>query len=178
MLVTHPSAADRVAERIHVIPDFPETGIQFQDLTPVFSHGVAFRVLCEALVDPFEERFDILGGLEARGFIIAGGASLLTGAGVLPIRKAGKLPRRVITETYELEYGVAALEVHEDQLPPGSRVLVIDDVLATGGTALAACRLIERAGWQVAGVSVALELQGLGGREQLEGYEVFSLLQR
>ena len=93
---------------------------------------------------------------------MAGGASLLTGAGVLPVRKAGKLPRRVITETYELEYGVASLEVHEDQLPEGSSVLVIDDVLATGGTALAACRLIERAGWKVAGVAVALELDGLG----------------
>ena len=176
--MTHPSAAERVADLIHVIPDFPEAGITFQDLTPVFSNGVAFRVLCESLAAPFEESFDILGGLEARGFIIAGGASLLTGAGVLPVRKAGKLPRRVITETYELEYGVAALEVHEDQLIAGSRVLVIDDVLATGGTALAACRLIERAGWNVAGVSVALELDGLGGREQLAGYEVFSLLKR
>ncbi|MET0974277.1 MAG: adenine phosphoribosyltransferase [Leifsonia sp.] len=174
--MTHPSAAEQVSARIHVIPDFPEKGIQFQDLTPVFADPAAFRVMSEALVAPFSGRFDILGGLEARGFIIAGGASILTGAGVLPVRKAGKLPRRVITETYELEYGVASLEVHEDELPAGSRVLVIDDVLATGGTALAACRLIERAGWRVAGVAVALELLGLGGREQLADYEVFSLL--
>lgn len=175
--MTNPSAAEQVSARIHVIPDFPEKGIQFQDLTPVFADAAAFRVMCEALVEPFSGRFDILGGLEARGFIIAGGASVLTGAGVLPVRKAGKLPRRVITETYELEYGVASLEVHEDELPAGSRVLVIDDVLATGGTAQAACRLIERAGWRVAGVAVTLELLGLGGREQLADYEVFSLLQ-
>ncbi|MET0784101.1 MAG: adenine phosphoribosyltransferase [Leifsonia flava] len=168
--------AEIVESRIHVIPDFPEPGILFRDLTPVFADAEAFRAMCEALIEPFAGRFEILGGLEARGFIMAGGASLLTGAGVLPVRKAGKLPRRVITETYELEYGVASLEVHEDQLPEGSRVLVIDDVLATGGTAQAACRLIERAGWHVAGVAVALELEGLGGREQLADYEVFSLL--
>ncbi|KQX04934.1 MULTISPECIES: adenine phosphoribosyltransferase [unclassified Leifsonia] len=175
--MSNPTAAEQVSARIHVIPDFPEAGIQFQDLTPVFADAAAFRVMCEALVAPFAGTFDILGGLEARGFIIAGGASILTGAGVLPVRKAGKLPRRVITETYELEYGVASLEVHEDELPAGSRVLVIDDVLATGGTAQAACRLIERAGWAVAGVAVTLELEGLGGREQLAEYEVFSLLQ-
>ncbi|MEJ3405902.1 adenine phosphoribosyltransferase [Rathayibacter sp. YIM 133350] len=175
--MNHPSAAEQVSRRIHVIPDFPEPGIQFRDLTPVFAHGPTFRVMCEALIEPFAGRFDILGGLEARGFIMAGGASLLSGAGVLPVRKAGKLPRRVITETYELEYGVATLEVHEDELPAGARVLVIDDVLATGGTALAACRLIERAGWKVVGVSVGLELTALEGRSQLEDYEVFSLLQ-
>ena len=175
--MTNPSAAEQVSARIHVIPDFPEKGIQFQDLTPVFADAAAFRVMCEALVEPFAGRFDILGGLEARGFIIAGGASILTGAGVLPVRKAGKLPRRVITETYELEYGVASLEVHEDELPAGSRVLVIDDVLATGERRRRPAGSSNvPAGASPASPSPSSSL-GLGGREQLADYEVFSLLQ-
>ncbi|GAA4181170.1 adenine phosphoribosyltransferase [Gryllotalpicola koreensis] len=160
------------------IPDFPEHGVTFRDLTPVFADGPALKALAEALTAPFAGRFDYLGGLEARGFLIAGAASLVSGAGVLSVRKAGKLPRAVLSQEYALEYSTAALEVHVDQLPPGSRVLIVDDVLATGGTALAAVNLIERAGWQVAGFAVALELDGLGGRAKLEarGIETFSLL--
>jgi len=160
------------------IPDFPTRGITFRDLTPVFADGPALRALASAITAPFEGRFDYLGGLEARGFLIAGAASILSGAGVLSVRKAGKLPRAVLSQEYALEYGSSALEVHVDQLPPASRVLIIDDVLATGGTALAAANLIERAGWHVAGFAVALELDGLGGRAKLEdrGIEAFSLL--
>ncbi len=163
---------------IATIPDFPEPGVVFRDLTPVFADGPALKALATALIAPFEGRFDHVGGLEARGFLIAGAASVVCGAGVLSVRKAGKLPRAVLTQEYALEYGTAALEVHVDQLPPGSRVLIVDDVLATGGTALAAANLIERAGWHVAGVAVALELDGLGGRPRLEarGVETFALL--
>ena len=167
-----------MASRIATIPDFPEPGVTFRDLTPVFASAQALRALATGLTDPFAGRFDALGGVEARGFLIAGAASALTGAGVLTVRKAGKLPRAVLREEYDLEYGRAALEVHEGELPPGARVLIVDDVLATGGTVAAAARLVERAGWQVAGISVALELTDLGGRAALgDRYEIFSLLQ-
>ncbi|SFR91826.1 adenine phosphoribosyltransferase [Agromyces sp. CF514] len=167
-----------VESHLATIPDFPEPGVLFRDLTPVFADGPAFHALSEALTAPFAGRFDVLAGVEARGFLLAGAASVLSGAGVLPVRKAGKLPRKVLREEYALEYGTAALEVHEGEVPPGTRVLVVDDVLATGGTVGAAARLIERAGWQVAGVAVAIELVDLGGRGALgDRYEVFSLLQ-
>jgi adenine phosphoribosyltransferase len=176
--VTLSPEAALVDRLIAVIPDFPTRGVVFRDLTPVFADGPALKALATGVIAPFEGRFDHVGGLEARGFLIAGAASVLCGAGVLSVRKAGKLPRAVLTQEYALEYGTAALEVHVDQLPPGSRVLIIDDVLATGGTALAAANLIERAGWHVAGVSVALELDGLSGRAELEarGIETYSLL--
>ncbi|WP_353826391.1 adenine phosphoribosyltransferase [Agromyces sp. SYSU T0242] len=168
---------DLVESRLAMIPDFPEPGVVFRDLTPVFADGPAFHALSEALTAPFSGRFDHLAGLEARGFLLAGAASALCGAGVLPVRKAGKLPRTTIREEYALEYGTAAFEVHEGELPAGSRVLIVDDVLATGGTVEAAARLIERAGWQVAGVTVAIELEALGGRARIgDAYEVRSLL--
>ncbi|QAY72858.1 adenine phosphoribosyltransferase [Agromyces protaetiae] len=167
-----------VEPRIATIPDFPEPGILFRDLTPVFADGPAFHALSESLTLPFAGRFDVLAGVEARGFLLAAAGSVLAGTGVLPVRKAGKLPRKVLTEEYALEYGTAALEVHEGELPPGTRVLIVDDVLATGGTVGAAARLVERAGWEVVGVSVAIELEGLGGRAALpDGLEVYSLLQ-
>jgi adenine phosphoribosyltransferase len=176
--VTPTSEAALVDGLITAIPDFPVHGVTFRDLTPVFADGPALHALATGLTGPFEGRFDSIGGLEARGFLIAGAASVITGAGVLSVRKAGKLPRAVLSQEYALEYGTAALEVHVDQLPAGSRVLIVDDVLATGGTALAAANLIERAGWKVAGFSVALELDGLGGRAKLEerGIETFALL--
>jgi adenine phosphoribosyltransferase len=169
---------DLVESRLATIPDFPEPGVVFRDLTPVFADAPAFHALAAALAAPFAGRFDHLAGLEARGFLLAGAASVLCGAGVLPVRKAGKLPRTVFREEYDLEYGTAALEVHDGELPPGSRVLIIDDVLATGGTVAAAARLVERAGWRVAGISVAIELHALGARTRLgERYEIRSLLQ-
>lgn len=166
-----------VESRLAVIPDFPEPGVHFRDLTPVFADGAAFHALAEALVAPFAGRFDVLAGVEARGFLLAAAASVAAGVGVLPVRKAGKLPRAVLAEEYALEYGTAALEVHEGELPPGTRVLVVDDVLATGGTVGAATRLVARAGWRPVGVSVAIELEDLGGRAALpDGLETYSLL--
>lgn len=176
--MTQQPVRDLVESHLVTIPDFPEPGVLFRDLTPVFADGPAFHALSEALTEPFAGRFDVLAGIEARGFLLAGAASALCGAGLLPVRKAGKLPRAVLREEYALEYGTAALEVHEGELPPGTRVLIVDDVLATGGTVAAAVRLVERAGWRVAGVSVAIELEALEGRGALgEGIEVFSLLQ-
>ncbi|WP_353807840.1 adenine phosphoribosyltransferase [Agromyces sp. SYSU T00194] len=167
----------RLESRIALVPDFPQPGIMFRDLTPVFADADLFRGMVDALVAPFAGSYDVFAGIEARGFLLAGAASMRTDAGVLAVRKAGKLPRATIAESYALEYGEARLEVHADDLPPGTRVLVLDDVLATGGTAAATCTLVERAGWEVAGVAVVLELEVLGGRAALEGREVFSLLQ-
>ncbi|WP_246149991.1 adenine phosphoribosyltransferase [Agromyces intestinalis] len=176
------AARELVERHIATIPDFPEPGIVFRDLTPVFADGPAFHTLSESLTAPFAGEFDVLAGVEARGFLLAAAASALCGAGVLPVRKAGKLPREVLREEYALEYGTAALEVHVDALPAGSRVLIVDDVLATGGTVGAAARLVQRAGWHVAGISVAVELDDLGGRAALveefgDEFRVFSLLQ-
>ncbi len=162
---------------IALVPDFPEPGILFRDLTPVFTRAELFRGMVDAMVEPFAGRYDAFAGIEARGFLLAGAASMRTDAGVLAVRKAGKLPRATLAESYALEYGEARLEVHADELDPGARVLVLDDVLATGGTAAATCALVERAGWEVAGVAVVLELEALGGRSALGGRDVFSLLQ-
>jgi adenine phosphoribosyltransferase len=169
-------AADLVNELTVVVPDFPEPGISFRDLTPVFADGPALRVITDALAAPFVGRIDAVAGVEARGFVLAAAAAYALGIGVLIIRKPGKLPRKVLSQSYELEYGSATLEVQPDTLPAGSRILILDDVLATGGTLAAATSLVERAGWEVAGVSVVLELSDLGGRAALPARDIRSLL--
>ncbi|MBU1586628.1 MAG: adenine phosphoribosyltransferase [Actinobacteria bacterium] len=150
-----------------LVPDFPQPGIVFRDLSPVFANGPALRAITDALLEPFAGRVDAVAGVEARGFVLAAAAAYALGTGTLLIRKAGKLPRAVLSEGYALEYGEATLEVHADELAPGSRVLILDDVLATGGTLRAAAGLVERAGWSVAGIGVVLELEALGGRTGL-----------
>ena len=170
------SAADAVHDLTVLVPDFPQPGIVFRDLTPVFANGPALRSVTDALVEPFLGRVDVVAGVEARGFVLAAAAAYALGVGVAVIRKAGKLPRAVIAESYRLEYGHATLEVQPHDLPAGCRVLVLDDILATGGTLAAATTLVERAGWSVAGVSVVLELAGLGGREALSGRDIRSLV--
>ena len=135
-----------------------------------------FRAVVDALVAPFIGHFDAVAGLEARGFLLAAAAAIDAGVGVVPVRKAGKLPGHVLTETYTLEYGTASFQVNPDSLPPGSRVLVLDDVLATGGTINASVTLLERAGWSVAGIAVVLELNALNGRAALPGREIHALL--
>ncbi|PZQ87759.1 MAG: adenine phosphoribosyltransferase [Leifsonia xyli] len=160
-----------------VIPDFPEPGIRFRDLTPVFADGAALAAVADALVEPFPHGFDVIAGVEARGFALAAAAAARSGHGLLLVRKVGKLPGATISESYALEYGEATLEVHADQLPVGTRVLLIDDVLATGGTLAASHRLIERAGWVLAGTAVVLELGGLGGRAHLAPHDVHALQQ-
>jgi adenine phosphoribosyltransferase len=169
--------AREALERLsRVIPDFPKPGITFRDLTPVFADGPALRLVTDALLEPFEGRYDAIAGVEARGFVLAASAAYASGHGVVMIRKPGKLPRAVLSEDYDLEYGSTTLQVHPDELPVGSRVLLIDDVLATGGTLAASASLIERAGWTVAGIGVVLELADLHGARKLPGRDIHSLL--
>ena len=168
-------ASQLVADLTAVVPDFPKPGITFRDLTPVFADGDALRVITDALSEPFIGRVDAVAGVEARGFVLAAAAAYALGVGVLIIRKPGKLPQAVLSESYDLEYGSATLQVQPNTLPAGSRILVLDDVLATGGTLGASTKLIERAGWQVAGVSVVLELTELDGRAALPGRDIRSL---
>ena len=158
------------------IPDYPKPGISFKDLTPVFADGAALKAVVNSLLEPFKGQFDAVAGVEARGFLLAAAAAYAAGTGVITVRKAGKLPRDVVSEDYALEYGTATLELHKTDLAAGSRVLILDDVLATGGTLGAAARLFERCGIQVAGVGVVLELNELGGRGALTGRNVRSLL--
>ena len=158
------------------VPDYPKPGISFKHLTPVFANPTAFKSVVESLVEPFRGQFDAVAGVEARGFLLAAAAAYATNTGVVTVRKAGKLPRAVFAEDYALEYGTATLELHTSDLPAGSRVLILDDVLATGGTLGAATRLFERCGIHVAGVGVVMELGELRGRSALTGHRVRSLL--
>ncbi len=170
------TASETVMERMLTVENFPTPGILFRDLTPVFAHGESFRTVVDGLIEPFVGKFDAVAGLEARGFLLAAAAAIDAGVGVLPIRKGGKLPGDVLGETYQLEYGTATLEVNPSSLPSGAKVLVLDDVLATGGTINASVSLIERAGWQVAGIAVVLELEALAGRERLAHRDIHSLV--
>lgn len=172
-----PRVAAAVAGHVLDVPDFPQPGVMFKDLTPLFSDGDAFRGAIDAIID-FHGRggFDTVAGIEARGFVVAAAVAYAVGTGVVPVRKAGKLPRKTLEVSYALEYGEATLQVHEDAFRPGERVLVVDDVLATGGTAEATLELIERAGGRVAGFSVLLELSFLGGRQRLAPRPVHTLL--
>lgn len=154
----------RAAALIRSIPDYPEPGILFRDITPLLADAAALKATTEALLEPFAGTYDVVAGIEARGFILAGAAAIAAGTGFVPIRKAGKLPRPAASVDYALEYGTATVEMHDD-LPAGTRILLIDDVLATGGTLAAGRRLIEQLGYTVAGISVLFEIDGLGGRE-------------
>ncbi|MEO7442261.1 MAG: adenine phosphoribosyltransferase, partial [Acidimicrobiales bacterium] len=159
------------------VPDFPRAGIVFKDLTPLLASAEALRCCVDALVDHLDgRRVDAVVGVEARGFILAAPVAYRLGAGFVPVRKPGKLPWRVESEAYALEYGTDALEIHADALVPGSRVMVVDDVLATGGTAAATVTLVERLGAEVVALGFVLELGFLGGRSRLEGRDVISLL--
>lgn len=175
--------ADLVASRVVDVPDFPKPGVVFKDLSPLFADGPAFRQVVDGIVARYgaggfagDRGFDVVAGIEARGFVVAAAIAYATGTGVVPIRKAGKLPRETYTAAYALEYGEAALEVHRDAFPPGQRVLLVDDVLATGGTAAAACELVELAKGEVAGITVLLEIGALGGRSRLVGRKLHTLL--
>ncbi|WP_247829158.1 adenine phosphoribosyltransferase [Arthrobacter antioxidans] len=165
-------AVDRLCA---VVPDFPSPGIMFRDLTPVFSDAEGFRAVVDALAEAFAGQFDAVAGVEARGFLLAAAVGYATGTGVVTIRKAGKLPRAVYRESYDLEYGQASLEIHRSDLPAGTRVLLLDDVLATGGTLVAAGALLEQAGAVVVGCGVVLELADLPGRDALAGRRVHAI---
>jgi len=159
-----------LAQLIRTVPDFPKKGIGFKDITTLIKHGDAFRQAVDAMLAPFaDEAIEAILGVEARGFLFAAAAAYKLGVGVIPARKPGKLPAKTVREEYALEYGTDALEIHEDAIVRGQRVLVIDDLLATGGTTAAAVRLVERLGGVVVGVSFLIELTFLHGRDKLKG---------
>ncbi len=158
-----------VKDYIRTIPDFPQKGIMFRDVTTLFADARGFRIAIDQLLHPYAgERIDKVVGLEARGFILGGAIAHQLSVGFVPIRKQGKLPGATFTQEYTLEYGKAVMEVHDDALQPGERVLLIDDLLATGGTAEAGLKLIERLGAEVIGCGFIIDLPELGGRTLLE----------
>lgn len=171
------AGASFLLDHIRDIPDWPREGVTFRDITPLLGDARAFRFAVDSLAERFETAgIDRVLGIEARGFLFASPIAYRFGAGLVPVRKAGKLPWEIEREEYTLEYGVDLLEVHKDGVLPGERVLVVDDVLATGGTAAATARLVERLGGVVAGFAFVVELDFLGGRDQIPGHDVVSLV--
>lgn len=166
----------RAAALVQDVPDYPTPGVVFKDITPLLADGPALREVVGHLADRAPGPIDLVVGMEARGFILGAPVAVALGAGFIPVRKAGKLPREVLAGAYELEYGSAVLEVHPDTIRDGSRVLIVDDVLATGGTAAATVALMEKAGAVVAGLSFLMELTFLEGRAKLPGRPVEVLL--
>ncbi|MFD0814674.1 adenine phosphoribosyltransferase [Amycolatopsis umgeniensis] len=166
---------DKALDLIADVPDFPEPGVLFRDLSPLFADAGGFKAVTHALADTVDPDADLLAGVEARGFLLAAAVGYSRGLGVVLIRKPGKLPRVAGRVEYTLEYGTATVELPEGIVEAGQRVAVLDDVLATGGTVAATCKLLEDAKAQVTGVSVVMELGALGGRSVLEGRRVEAL---
>jgi adenine phosphoribosyltransferase len=166
-----------LADRIRDVPDVPKPGVVYKDITPLLADPKGLEHCVAALAEPFAaRRVDKVVGIEARGFILAAPVAMRLGAGFVPVRKAGKLPWEVLSNTYELEYGTDTLEIHRDALSAGERALVIDDVLATGGTARAAVALVEELGATTVGFGCVIELTFLAGRAKLQGVDVISLI--
>jgi adenine phosphoribosyltransferase len=161
------SNRELVASLIRDVPDFPKAGVVFKDITPLLASAAGYRAAIDELVATVTTDIDVVVGMEARGFIFAGPVALRLGAGFVPVRKPGKLPGDVLSETFALEYGNETLTVHADAIHPGTKVLIVDDVLATGGTVGATAALVERLGGEVVQVSVLMELGFLGGRAHL-----------
>ncbi len=169
---------DDLKKLIREVPDYPKPGILFYDLTTLLKDAPGFHILIDRLGDHYAARkVDVVVGVEARGFIFAPALAYRLGAGFVPVRKPKKLPAKTVSMSYALEYGTDSLEVHEDAIKPGQRVLICDDLLATGGTARATSQLIEKLGGKVEGASFAVELTFLHGRAKLPGLDVFSLIQ-
>ncbi|MEU9832781.1 adenine phosphoribosyltransferase [Streptosporangium sp. NPDC048047] len=160
--------------RIRDVPDYPQPGVVFKDITPLLADPEVFAAVVDELAGAY--RVDKIVGIEARGFILAAPVAHKAAAGFVPVRKKGKLPAETLEESYDLEYGSAVIEVHRDAFAPGERVLIVDDVLATGGTARAAVELVRRAGAEVVAIAVLMELAFLNGRERLDDVEVRSLV--
>ncbi|HJR24831.1 MAG TPA: adenine phosphoribosyltransferase [Acidimicrobiales bacterium] len=175
-MVEHPDTAAFRA-LVRDIPDFPQPGVLFRDITPLLADADAFAAVVERLAEAFEDRgVDKVVGIEARGFVIAAPVAVRLGAGFVPVRKVGKLPWTTEAQEYELEYGTDRLEVHRDAIAPGERVIVVDDVIATGGTATATVRLVESLGGAVLGLGFVIDLSFLGGLAKLDGRETVALL--
>lgn len=168
----------QVKDYIRTIPDFPHEGIMFRDVTTLFGDPRGFRMAVDQLLAPFAgRRIDQVVGLEARGFILGGAVAHQLSAGFVPVRKKGKLPAATLSEDYALEYGTATVEIHDDAIEPGQTVLIVDDLLATGGTAEAGIKLVERLGGNILGCAFVVDLPDLGGRKRLEalGMDVHAL---
>ena len=173
------SVSDELRALVRTIPDFPKPGIQFRDITTLLLDAGGLTATVDALAATVDEPIDLVAAIEARGFAIGGALAVKLGAGLLLIRKDGKLPGATIAEDYALEYGSDRLAMHVDACAPGSRVLIVDDLLATGGTALAAARLVKRAGGEIAGARFVVDLPELGGSKALAdaGIEAVSLME-
>ena len=170
-----PGIGQLISTTIRDIPDYPQPGVVFKDITPLLADSAAFAAVVRALAKG-SGPVDKVAGIEARGFILAAPVACLLGAGFVPVRKQGKLPGPTHVQSYQLEYGTAAIEIHTDAFRPGERVLIVDDVLATGGTAAATADLVRRSGAQIAALTVLIELAFLSGRDKLGDLEVRSLL--
>lgn len=169
--------AKKLEDYVTTIPDFPQPGIMFRDITSVIQDPEGLKLAVDGLVGLTEGvDFDVVAGTESRGFIFGVPVAYLKGKGFIPVRKKGKLPRETVSQKYDLEYGQAEVEIHKDAIKPGQKVLVVDDLIATGGSAEAACRLVEKLGGEVVKVIFVMELAGLCGREKLAGYDVDSLI--
>lgn len=170
-------SSERFYELVRAIPDYPQPGVTFRDITPLLGDGPALNSAIEHLSECFRDvGVDRVIGIEARGFILGAPVAVALGAGFVPVRKAGKLPWAVVREEYALEYGTDKLEIHRDAIHPGEKILVVDDVLATGGTAAATCRLAEALGAEIVGLAVLIELSFLGGRQVLGNHRIESVL--
>jgi adenine phosphoribosyltransferase len=176
MTRTGSELTDLITSRLRDIPDFPKPGVVFKDITPLLADGVAFGAVVRDIADRRRGTIDLVVGIEARGFIFGAAVAHELGIGFVPVRKAGKLPGRTHSVSYDLEYGSASIEIHEDSFVGGERVLLVDDVLATGGTAAAAWDLLEAASAQVVGFEALVELDFLHGREQLVGRDVHTIV--
>ena len=167
----------KLEEYVVTIPDFPEPGIMFRDITSVIQDPDGLKQAVDGLADLLKDtEFDLIVGPESRGFIFGVPVAYLTGKGFIPVRKKGKLPRKTVSQKYDLEYGQAEIEMHVDAVKPGQKVVIVDDLIATGGSAEAAAKLVEQLGGQVVKMIFVMELAGLEGRKKLQGYDVESLI--
>ncbi len=171
-------SADDLRAKIREIPDFPKPGILFYDITTLLKDPEAFKGSIDLLVDPYRDRrVDVVVGMESRGFIFSAPMAYTLGVGFVPVRKLGKLPAETVSVEYALEYGTNTLEIHRDAITPGQRVLIVDDLLATGGTVSGTIDLVRRIGGEVVSLAFLVELRFLKGRERLRGYDVHSIIQ-
>ncbi len=166
-----------LAKFIRNLPDFPQKGIVFRDITTLLKNKDAYGQVIDAFYDHYKDSaIDVVVGIEARGFLLAASLAYKLGVGIVPVRKPGKLPAETLRVEYDLEYGRDAVEIHRDAISPGQRVLIVDDLLATGGTVAATCEMVKRLGGHIAGIAFLIELDFLKGREKLGGYELWSLI--
>lgn len=168
---------EKLEDYVRTIPDFPEEGVMFRDITTILKDPDGLKMAVEGLLDLLKDvEFDMVAGLESRGFMFGVPIAYELKKGFIPVRKSGKLPAETVSTKYELEYGEAEIEIHRDAIQPGQKVVIVDDLIATGGTCEAACRLVEELGGEVAKICFVMELEGLKGREKLKKYDVQSLI--